>query len=98
MAKSLTKDRNQYHSRSKYYTQYLQLAISIAVDMRFDRRPNNNRVRPPENKRDPLVKGELPEKYGVAAQAWGPEEQRAAAGIFYISSTYVPISRWRDEF
>lgn len=55
--------------------------------MRLDRRPNNNEKRGPEAKRDPLVEGVVPEKYGLAAQAWGADEQRAAAGIFYISST-----------
>lgn len=79
--------RNQYHAQSKYYTQYLQLAISIAVDMRLDRRPNRKKSRRPEDKRDPLVEGEVHDKYGPEAQAWGPEEQRAAAGVFYISST-----------
>ncbi|KAF1969816.1 hypothetical protein BU23DRAFT_652168 [Bimuria novae-zelandiae CBS 107.79] len=85
---------NQYHGRSKYYTQYLQLAISIAVDMRLDRRLSRGKMRRYEVKRDPLLKGDLPEKYGPEAQAWGFEEQRAAAGIFYISST---ISKLLDK-
>jgi hypothetical protein len=73
--------RNQYHARSKYYSQYLQLAISLAVDMRLDRRPVQ---KPPVagNKRNPVV-----EKPSLLQTSWGPEEQRAAAGIFYISST-----------
>ncbi|KAF2125590.1 hypothetical protein P153DRAFT_389738 [Dothidotthia symphoricarpi CBS 119687] len=76
---------NQYHGRSKYYSQYLQLAISIAVDMRLDRKPIRHKSA--SNKRDPIA-----EKMGTPT--WGPEEQRAAAGIFYISST---ISKLLDK-
>jgi hypothetical protein len=49
--------------------------------MRLDRRPVQ---KPPVagNKRNPVV-----EKPSLLQTAWGPEEQRAAAGIFYISST-----------
>ncbi|KAK7189033.1 hypothetical protein DPSP01_004141 [Paraphaeosphaeria sporulosa] len=79
---------NQYHGRSKYFTQYLQLAISIAVDMRLDRKPVVQVPRRYEDKRDPLVAG-MP-----GTQTWGPEEQRASAGIFYISST---ISKLLDK-
>jgi hypothetical protein len=74
--------RNQYHGRSKYYSQYLQLAISIAVDMRLDRKSIHHKSANAGSKRNPVS-----EK--VPAQTWGPEEQRAAAGIFYISSTCV---------
>lgn len=78
---------NQYHGRSKYYSQYLQLAISIAVDMRLDRKPIRNKPTNPGSKRDPIAGN-------VGTQTWGPEEQRAAAGIFYISST---ISKLLDK-
>jgi hypothetical protein len=72
--------RNQYHGRSKYYSQYLQLAISIAVDMRLDRKAVHQKSADAGTKRNPVS-----EKTGL--QTWGAEEQRAAAGIFYISST-----------
>ncbi|CAO2647335.1 Nn.00g082570.m01.CDS01 [Neocucurbitaria sp. VM-36] len=78
---------NQYHGRSKYYSQYLQLAISIAVDMRLDRKPIHPKPSNAGSKRDPIA-----EKVGT--QTWGPEEQRAAAGIFYITST---ISKLLDK-
>jgi hypothetical protein len=74
--------RNQYHGRSKYYSQYLQLAISLAVDMRLDRKPVLPKNPVAGNKRNPVV-----EKPSLLQTTWGPEEQRAAAGIFYISST-----------
>jgi hypothetical protein len=75
-------DRNQYHGRSKYYSQYLQLAISIAVDMRLDRKAVHQKSADAGTKRNPVS-----EKTGL--QTWGAEEQRVAAGIFYISSTWV---------
>ncbi|KAH7135159.1 hypothetical protein B0J11DRAFT_547183 [Dendryphion nanum] len=78
---------NQYHGRSKYYSQYLQLAVSIAVDMRLDRKPLRSKPTNPGSKRDPIATK-------VGTQTWGPEEQRAAAGIFYISST---ISKLLDK-
>lgn len=78
---------NQYHGRSKFYSQYLQLAISIAVDMRLDRKPLRPKPANAGSKRDPIA-----EKVGT--QTWGAEEQRAAAGIFYISST---ISKLLDK-
>ena len=73
---------NHYHGRSKYYSQYLSLAISIAVDMRLDRKPIHSKSVNDGSKRDPIA-----EKIG--SQTWGPEERRAAAGIFYLSSTYA---------
>ncbi|KAF2021112.1 hypothetical protein BU24DRAFT_446202 [Aaosphaeria arxii CBS 175.79] len=78
---------NQYHGRSKYYSQYLQLAVSIAVDMRLDRTPMRNKPSNPGSKRDPIANA-------VGTATWGAEEQRAAAGIFYISST---ISKLFDK-
>lgn len=82
-AKNLVTDvyRNQYHGQSKFFSQYIMLAISIAVDMRLDRKPIHGRPKEYTNKRDPLVKGD------PGTQTWGPEEQRAAAGIFHLSST-----------
>lgn len=76
-------DRNQFHGRSKNYSQYLQLAISIAVDLRLDRKPIHQK--PNEgSKRDPIAK---PNYVGEGNS--GSAEQRAAAGIFYIASTCV---------
>lgn len=79
--------RNQFHGRSKNYSQYLQLAISIAVDLRLDRKPIHQK--PDEgSKRDPIAR----EGYVGEGNA-GSAEQRAAAGVFYIASTYVAFIR-----
>jgi hypothetical protein len=50
--------------------------------MRYDRKSVQPKVANAGNKRNPVI-----EKPGVYTNAWGTEEQRAAAGIFYISST-----------
>jgi hypothetical protein len=57
------------------------LAISLAVDMRLDRKPIRGKPTKDTNKRDPLM------AVDHAALGWGAEEQRATAGIFYLSST-----------
>lgn len=82
----LTRSRNHYHGRSRFFTQYQQLAISLAVDMRLERKPIGNRPPSDQNKRNPLYDG-------TQHHAWGPEEMRAAAGIFYLSSTYVKFAK-----
>ena len=80
-------NRNQFHGRSKNYSQYLQLAISIAVDLRLDRKPIHQKPNA-GSKRDPIAT-----KTGT--ETWGSAEQRAAAGIFYISSTCVETGQER---
>jgi hypothetical protein len=79
----LIANRNQFHGRSKNYSQYLQLAISIAVDLRLDRR--GIRQKPDEgSKRDPIVRDGYKGEGNAESAA-----QRAAAGVFYIASTCV---------
>jgi hypothetical protein len=76
-------DRNQFHGRSKNYSQYLQLAISIAVDLRLDRKPIHQK--PNEgSKRDPIARDGYKGESNSDSAA-----QRAAAGVFYIASTCV---------
>jgi hypothetical protein len=61
--------RSQYHSRPRRYSQYLQLAISIVIDLRLDRNPD---TRP--------WKTRLDTKMFLAL-----DEQRAVAGCYYLS-------------
>lgn len=71
--------RNHYHKGSAYYSQYLQLCISVAVDMRLDRKSVRAKPTNPGSKRNPL--------WDLPNPQWMAEEQRAAAGLFYLSST-----------
>ncbi|KAF1928207.1 uncharacterized protein M421DRAFT_420747 [Didymella exigua CBS 183.55] len=76
---------NQFHGRSKNYSQYLQLAISIAVDLRLDRKPIHQK--PNEgSKRDPIARDQYKGEANSDSAA-----QRAAAGIFYIASTIAKL-------
>lgn len=76
---------NQFHGRSKNYSQYLQLAISIAVDLRLDRKPIHQK--PNEgSKRDPIARDQYKGEGNTDAAA-----QRAAAGLFYIASTIAKL-------
>ncbi|ORY01446.1 hypothetical protein BCR34DRAFT_98070 [Clohesyomyces aquaticus] len=78
---------NQYHHRSRFFSQYIALAISVAVDMRLDRRKLRSKVTSDGRKRDVLA-------LDHATQSWGSEEQRATAGLFYLSST---VSKLLDK-
>ncbi|KAH6638838.1 hypothetical protein C7974DRAFT_122222 [Boeremia exigua] len=76
---------NQFHGRSKNYSQYLQLAISIAVDLRLDRKPIHQK--PDEgSKRDPIARDQYKGEGNTDSSA-----QRAAAGLFYIASTIAKL-------
>lgn len=57
------------------------MAVSIAVDMRLDRKPLQHKRINRNNKRDPLLEN------NPGTQTWGPGEQRAAAGLFYLASS-----------
>ncbi|KAF2746090.1 hypothetical protein M011DRAFT_487604 [Sporormia fimetaria CBS 119925] len=76
---------NHYHHKSQYFSQYLLLAVSIAVDSRYDRKPVRSQPGSATEKRNPLYEPE---------SGWGSEEQRATAGLFFLSST---ISRLFDK-
>ncbi|CAI6297322.1 unnamed protein product [Periconia digitata] len=77
-----------YHGQTTFTTQYLQMAVSVAVDMRLDRKPLQRKRVSHNDKRDPLLKG------APGTQTWGPEEQRAAAGLFYLASS---VSKLLDK-
>lgn len=67
----------QYHPRPRRYTQFLQLAIGIMVDLRLDRRPD---TRPWKTRIDNTKATDPKECLGL-------DEQRAVAGCYYLCST-----------
>lgn len=76
-------DRSHYYSRPHRYTQFLQLAIGLVVDLRLER--------PPQTKvwKTGLRFGL---KYNLDEQLldrpyWGSDEQRAVLGCYYLSSS-----------
>ncbi|KAI2739659.1 hypothetical protein DTO013E5_9015 [Penicillium roqueforti] len=76
-----------YYSRPHRYTQFLQLAISIMIDLRLDR--------PPQTR---TWKTEL--RFGLQYNlqdrtfnrpSWGSNEQRAVLGCYYLSSSIAML-------
>ncbi|KAH7148998.1 hypothetical protein B0J13DRAFT_295194 [Dactylonectria estremocensis] len=63
-----------FQPRPKRYTQHLHLATSIVCDLRLDRprKPNLWSVDGGKDKNEP---------------DWGPDEKRALAGVYYLSSS-----------
>ncbi|KAF2649761.1 hypothetical protein K491DRAFT_610185 [Lophiostoma macrostomum CBS 122681] len=82
---------NQYHGKTKFFTQYLQLAVSIAVDMRLDRQPLHSRPVTDAIKRDVIAA--IP-----GTRTWSSEEQRAAAGTFYLASNVSKLFNKMNVF
>jgi hypothetical protein len=79
---SLTSCRSQYYSRPRRYSQFLQLAISLVVDLRLDRPPLTQSW-----KTGVQFRSEPTDKGAYRRPSWGRDEQRALAGRFYLSST-----------
>ncbi|SMQ50063.1 unnamed protein product [Zymoseptoria tritici ST99CH_3D7] len=71
----------QYHPRPRSYTQYLQLAIGIVVDLRFDRKPQS---RPWKTRLNPTDTTQ-PKGYLEL------DEQRAVVGCYYLCSTVSTV-------
>jgi hypothetical protein len=78
-------DRSHYYSRPHRYTQFLQLAISLVVDLRLDRPPQTRvwKTGLRFGLRDNL------EEQLLERPSWGSDEQRAVLGCYYLSSSLV---------
>ncbi|EED15032.1 conserved hypothetical protein [Talaromyces stipitatus ATCC 10500] len=86
---------SHYHTRPNRYTQFLQLAISIIIDLRLDR--------PPLTKtwKTPLLFRSKYEDTGeemFTRPSWGLDEQRAVAGCYYLSSTVAILVQKQFNF
>ncbi|KAJ5242080.1 uncharacterized protein N7469_000407 [Penicillium citrinum] len=74
---------SHYHSRPYRYTQFLQLAIGLMVELRLDRPPQTKtwKTAIKFNKEYALDDDKYSRPY------WGLDEQRAVVGCYYLSST-----------
>lgn len=72
--------RSHYYSRPRVYSQFLQLAISIVIDLRLNRPPPSE---PP--KVGFTLEFEVGPKKNYPV-AWSQDERRAVAGCFYLAS------------
>jgi hypothetical protein len=77
--------RSHYHSRPHRYTQFLQLAISLVIDLRLDR-PPQTRIWKTVLRFDPQ---ESSQEQTLDRLSLGSDEQRAVLGCYYLSSSYV---------
>ncbi|KAJ5767270.1 uncharacterized protein N7511_004886 [Penicillium nucicola] len=85
---------SHYYSRPHRYTQFLQLALSLIVDLRLDR--------PPQTRvwKTGLRFGL---KYNMDEQLldrphWGSDEQRAVLGCYYLSSSIAVLVQKHSTF
>ncbi|KAF9629092.1 hypothetical protein BFW01_g10295 [Lasiodiplodia theobromae] len=74
---------SHYHARPRLYSQYLQLAVSIVIDLRLDRSPPAAWKTNVGSQRNPHAEPAPPLR--------SAEEQRAAAGCFYLCSTIAKL-------
>lgn len=72
--------RSHYFGRPRVYTQFLQLAISIIVDLRLNRPPPCG---PPKVGLTIELNTKPKPNYPVT---WSQDQKRAVAGCFYLTS------------
>ncbi|KAL3487457.1 hypothetical protein BJX62DRAFT_253954 [Aspergillus germanicus] len=78
---------SHYHSRPHRYTQFLQLAISLVVDLRLDRPPQTAMWK--TTLRFDLQ--ENPQKQTLGRPSLGSDGQRAVLGCYYLSSSIAML-------
>ncbi|KAK2771726.1 hypothetical protein FQN53_004907 [Emmonsiellopsis sp. PD_33] len=83
----------QYQPRPRKYSQFLQLAISIIIDLRLDRQ-----IQQQTWKTKMKFDGSDEENGPFKWQSRGPDEQRAVVGCFYLSSTIATLLQKRPWF
>ncbi|KAB8277404.1 hypothetical protein BDV30DRAFT_234736 [Aspergillus minisclerotigenes] len=74
---------SHYHSRPHRYTQFLQLAIGLMVELRLDRPPQTKTWKTALRFNKEYTLDD--EQY--TRPSWGLDEQRAVIGCYYLSST-----------
>ncbi|PGH29805.1 hypothetical protein GX50_07444 [[Emmonsia] crescens] len=80
----------QYHSRPRRYTQFLQVAIGILVELRLDCPPQKQSWKSglTFDGGNPLLR----------QGSWETDEQRAVVGCFYLSSTISALLQKQSTF
>ncbi|KAE8154347.1 hypothetical protein BDV25DRAFT_136042 [Aspergillus avenaceus] len=78
---------SHYHSKPHRYTQFLQLAIGLLVELRLDRPPRTKTWKTSLKFRSDY---ELDDE-DYARPSWGADEQRAIVGCYYLSSTIAVL-------
>ncbi|KAL5354405.1 hypothetical protein ACLOAV_000494 [Pseudogymnoascus australis] len=84
---------NHYYSRPRVYNQFLQLAISIVVDLRLNRPPPHG---PP--KVGITLELDADTKAKKYPTTWSQDERRAVAGCFYLASSISTMLQKTSTF
>ena len=81
-------DRSHYYTKPHRFTQFLQLAVSLVIELRLDRPPTTEswktslRFAPQGN----------PNEQAYTRPSWGNDEKRAVLGCYYLSSSVPHLS------
>ncbi|KAE8371317.1 hypothetical protein BDV26DRAFT_276362 [Aspergillus bertholletiae] len=78
---------SHYYPRPHRYTQFLQLAISLLIELRLDRPPQTQTWKTALRFSKEYTLDD--EKY--TRPSWGLDEQRAVVGCYYLSSTIAVL-------
>ncbi|KAF7588572.1 hypothetical protein BBP40_005491 [Aspergillus hancockii] len=78
---------SHYHSRPHRYTQFLQLAIALLVELRLDRPPQTKTWKTALRFKQEFTF----DNAEYVRPSWGHDEQRAVVGCYYLSSTIAVL-------
>ncbi|KAJ5998953.1 hypothetical protein N7451_006763 [Penicillium sp. IBT 35674x] len=80
---------SHYHTKPHRYTQYLQLAISIIIELRLDRAPHVKPWKTGLKFRD---------EHTYDRASWNNDEKRAVIGCYYLSSSIAILLQKHSTF
>ncbi|KAJ5578381.1 uncharacterized protein N7459_007345 [Penicillium hispanicum] len=87
-------DRSHYHTKPHRFTQFLQLAVSLVIELRLDRPPKTETWR--TNLRF-APQYDLNEQTNTRL-SWGSDEKRAMIGCYYLSSSMAILLQKHSAF
>jgi hypothetical protein len=74
--------RSHYHTKPHRYTQFLQLAVSLIIDLRLDRPPQTKTWKTKLH----FESQNVADEQTLERPSWGSDEKRAVIGCYYLSS------------
>ncbi|KAJ5163258.1 uncharacterized protein N7500_005088 [Penicillium coprophilum] len=85
---------SHYHTKPHRYTQYLQLAISLIIELRLDRAPHTKTW-----KTGLKFRADEPGNQDTSERAsWSNDEKRAVIGCYYLSSSVATFLQKPSTF
>ncbi|KAJ5682597.1 hypothetical protein N7462_005762 [Penicillium macrosclerotiorum] len=86
---------SHYHTKPHRYTQFLQLAISLIIELRLDRPPNTQTWK---TKMKFAPQDTLDDNLTCSRPSWGSAERRAVVGCYYLSSSIAVLLQKHSTF